>query len=252
MCASGCRRVTWRASFSTWWRRSIWRPFYASYRAVAHGRAVALCLCARGALVAGDRALLRGGCRFRVLAANRRPDHATLARFVERHAEALAGRFSEVLRLCAEAGLVKAGVIAIDGKIRSRSRPLPAARRIPSWNSATAREPTESPAGARSARGASRRGSATARSGSTSCRRLEGVAPGILTPVRGTGRRLTLGAASRPGVPGARRAHVPAAASLLSRGGRPHRGGRRWRDRLRVAALPAAARRARRFPGGRV
>jgi hypothetical protein len=52
---------------------------------------------------------------FRVLAVNQRPDHATLARFVERHEEALEGLFSEVLALCAEAGLVKAGVIAIDG-----------------------------------------------------------------------------------------------------------------------------------------
>jgi hypothetical protein len=50
-----------------------------------------------------------------VLAANQKPDHATLARFVERHEHALAGLFSEVLGLCAEAGLVSAGVIAIDG-----------------------------------------------------------------------------------------------------------------------------------------
>ena len=52
---------------------------------------------------------------YRVLAANEKPDHATLARFVERHEEALAGLFGEVLGLCAEAGLVKSGVIAIDG-----------------------------------------------------------------------------------------------------------------------------------------
>jgi Transposase domain (DUF772) len=51
---------------------------------------------------------------YRVLAANQKPDHATLARFVVRH-EALAGLFSEVLGLCAEAGLVKTGVVAIDG-----------------------------------------------------------------------------------------------------------------------------------------
>jgi len=51
---------------------------------------------------------------FRVLAANQRPDHATLARFVERHEEALAGLFGEVLGLCAEAGLVAARLVAID------------------------------------------------------------------------------------------------------------------------------------------
>ena len=41
-------------------------------------------------------------------------DHATIARFVVRHEGALAGLFSEVLRLCDTAGLV-ARVIAIDG-----------------------------------------------------------------------------------------------------------------------------------------
>src|SRR4051794_22625267 len=38
---------------------------------------------------------------FRVLAAQQRPDHATLARFVERHQDAIAGLFGEVLTLCA-------------------------------------------------------------------------------------------------------------------------------------------------------
>jgi len=52
---------------------------------------------------------------FGVLAAQQRPDHATIARFVERHQEAIAGLFGEVLTLCARSGLVKVGVIAIDG-----------------------------------------------------------------------------------------------------------------------------------------
>ena len=43
------------------------------------------------------------------------PDHATIARFVERHEAALAGLFGQVLGLCAEAGLVRPGVVAIDG-----------------------------------------------------------------------------------------------------------------------------------------
>ena len=34
---------------------------------------------------------------FRVIAAQQRPDHATIARFVERHEDALAGLFGEVL-----------------------------------------------------------------------------------------------------------------------------------------------------------
>ena len=43
------------------------------------------------------------------------PDHATIARFVVRHEAALAGLFGEVLGLCDRAGLVKPGLVAIDG-----------------------------------------------------------------------------------------------------------------------------------------
>jgi transposase len=52
---------------------------------------------------------------FRVIAANRVPDHATVARFRATHEDALADLFGQVLRLCARAGLVRAGVVAIDG-----------------------------------------------------------------------------------------------------------------------------------------
>src|SRR5215203_3475545 len=52
---------------------------------------------------------------FRVLAAQQRPDHATIARFVERHQDAIAGLFGEVLALCAKQGLASVGVIAVDG-----------------------------------------------------------------------------------------------------------------------------------------
>ena len=52
---------------------------------------------------------------FRVLAAQQRPDHATIARFVERHQDAIAGLFGEVLTLCARSGLAQVGVIAVDG-----------------------------------------------------------------------------------------------------------------------------------------
>jgi transposase len=52
---------------------------------------------------------------YRVLAANQRPDHATLARFRRRHQDAIAGLFGQVLGLCVKAGLVDAGVVAIDG-----------------------------------------------------------------------------------------------------------------------------------------
>ncbi len=52
---------------------------------------------------------------YRVITGNLVPDHATIARFVVRHETALADLFSEVLRLCDQAGLVKPGLVAIDG-----------------------------------------------------------------------------------------------------------------------------------------
>ena len=52
---------------------------------------------------------------YRVIAAQQKPDHATIARFRARHEDALAELFSSVLGLCKQAGLVKVGVIAIDG-----------------------------------------------------------------------------------------------------------------------------------------
>jgi len=52
---------------------------------------------------------------YRVLAVNQVPDHATLARFRRRHQGAIAGLFGQVLALCVRAGLVDAGVVAIDG-----------------------------------------------------------------------------------------------------------------------------------------
>lgn len=52
---------------------------------------------------------------FRVVAVNQRPDHATLARFRRRHQDAIAKLFGQVLALCVRAGLVDAGLVAIDG-----------------------------------------------------------------------------------------------------------------------------------------
>jgi transposase len=52
---------------------------------------------------------------FRVVAANQRLDHATLARFRRRHTAALAELFGQVLGLCVREGLVGARVISIDG-----------------------------------------------------------------------------------------------------------------------------------------
>ena len=99
--------------------------FYAAYRADGHGRAahdaammVALLLYA---YAVGERSSRRIERRChedvatRVICANQAPDHTTIARFRGRHEAALAGLFGEVLALCAEAGLVQVGVVAIDG-----------------------------------------------------------------------------------------------------------------------------------------
>jgi hypothetical protein len=52
---------------------------------------------------------------FRVLAANQTPDHVTIARFRVRHEAALAGFLVESLTLCAAAGMVRVGTVALDG-----------------------------------------------------------------------------------------------------------------------------------------
>jgi transposase len=51
----------------------------------------------------------------RFLAAGNQPDFRTLSDFRKRHSAALAALFTQVLRLCRRAGLVKLGQVAIDG-----------------------------------------------------------------------------------------------------------------------------------------
>jgi transposase len=99
--------------------------FYVAYRVDGRSRPpydpammVALLLYAYARGIRSSRVIERAceeDVAFRVLAAQQRPDHATIARFVERHAEAIAGLFGEVLTLCARSGLAKVGVIAVDG-----------------------------------------------------------------------------------------------------------------------------------------
>jgi transposase len=67
---------------------------------------------------------------FRVIAANQRPDHTTLARFRKTHETALAALFTDVLRLCAEAGVVKVGVVALDGTKMQADAALAANRTV--------------------------------------------------------------------------------------------------------------------------
>ena len=99
--------------------------FYAAYRLDGRCRPpydpammVALLLYAYARGVPSSRAIERAcveDVAFRVIAAQQRPDHATLARFVANHQEGLAGLFGEVLTLCARSGLARVGVIAVDG-----------------------------------------------------------------------------------------------------------------------------------------
>lgn len=53
--------------------------------------------------------------RFRVICATQTPDHTTIARFRQRHEKALQSLFGASLRLCHRAGMVKVGVVALDG-----------------------------------------------------------------------------------------------------------------------------------------
>ena len=99
--------------------------FYASYRSDGWGRAahdpammVALFVYAYALGVRSSRAIERrchDDVAFRVITANQAPDHATIARFRVRHEAAIGDLFAEVLALCARSGLVKVGVVAVDG-----------------------------------------------------------------------------------------------------------------------------------------
>jgi transposase len=52
---------------------------------------------------------------FAAVTGMQRPDHRTVSDFRKRHLEALGGLFVQVLQLCARAGLVKLGHVALDG-----------------------------------------------------------------------------------------------------------------------------------------
>jgi transposase len=59
--------------------------------------------------------LLATDVGFRVVAANERPDHGTICRFLVRHGKALQGVFAQVVALAAQAGLVDVTMVAVDG-----------------------------------------------------------------------------------------------------------------------------------------
>jgi transposase len=99
--------------------------FYGVYRENGQGRAahdpammVALLLYGYAVGERSSRRLERRcveDVATRVIAANQAPDHTTIARFRQRHQDRLAALFGEVLALCARAGLVDVGLVAVDG-----------------------------------------------------------------------------------------------------------------------------------------
>src|SRR5947209_4512919 len=99
--------------------------FYSAYRANGQGRAaydpqmlLCLLLYAYATGVSSSRQIERCcevDVAFKVICAMKVPDHSTSAEFRRRHQDAIGEVFVQILALCAEAGLVKVGVIAIDG-----------------------------------------------------------------------------------------------------------------------------------------
>ena len=117
------------------------RPLYERYREDGWGAAafdprmmVALLLYA---YCMGERSSRRieRRCRedvaFRVICANHVPDHTTIARFRQNHEASLAACFTEVLRLCGAAGLLRVGVVALDGTKMEADASLHANRSLP-------------------------------------------------------------------------------------------------------------------------
>ena len=112
--------------------------FYAVYRndgwgAAAYdpGMMVAVLLYAYCQGLRSSRRIARALERdvgFRVVAANQQPDFRTLCRFRAEHEERLKRLFVEVLRLCREAGLLKVGVVSLDGTKVAASAALAANR----------------------------------------------------------------------------------------------------------------------------
>jgi len=100
-------------------------PFYAKYRTNGQGSAawhpkmmVALLLYA---YCHGERSsrkiekLCEESVPYRVITGNEKPDHCSISRFRRDNATAMKNLFIEILRLCAEAGLIQIGKVNLDG-----------------------------------------------------------------------------------------------------------------------------------------
>jgi len=99
--------------------------FYARYRINGQGGSaydpammLAVTIYAHAVGVRSSRKIERAATRdagFKVVTGLLTPDHSTISRFVKVHRDAVQEVFAQVLRLCHAAGMVRLGVIAIDG-----------------------------------------------------------------------------------------------------------------------------------------
>ena len=99
--------------------------YYRKYRADGRGQEaydpsmmIALMVYAYSNGIQSSRAIERLCERdigFKVIAAEEKPDHTTIARFRQDNGKAIEELFAEALKLCAKAGLVKVGLVALDG-----------------------------------------------------------------------------------------------------------------------------------------
>ena len=108
------------------------RRFEASYSTSGSGQApfspammLALLIYAYSNKVRSSRKieqLCRRDAGFRLIVGDAVPDHSVIARFRRRHAADMQALFVEVLKLCREAGLLRLGVVALDGtKIKANA-----------------------------------------------------------------------------------------------------------------------------------
>jgi transposase len=101
------------------------RPIYEPYERELRGyppyepkMMVALLLYAYAMGVTSSRKIARKteeDVAFRVISANQSPDHSRISDFRRRHGTHFENLFVQVLKLCAKAGLVKLGHVALDG-----------------------------------------------------------------------------------------------------------------------------------------
>lgn len=122
---------------------------YLKYRADGWGRSaydpkmmVSLILYGYSTGVLSSRQIERA-CRlniaFRIITANCAPDYSTISRFRAENELELEQLFTQILQMCAKAGLVKVGVIAIDGTKIKASASLGANRTKSSLEAEVAR-----------------------------------------------------------------------------------------------------------------